>query len=176
MYVCQIKTWQSFLTLSLVVCKAKKRQSLKILSDSWRSGEIYSPYKHFGGECGAVHLRGRRKRELTPFEWKNLVKSSLEYSTLLQRHNFCEFFVDSYISMLRARIYHWMTESHCLLSGEFWQWVAWNFLYKTWMVDSLSCINGKENGFCIVNWDVLSKTWKLIFDTLCCLRLQWLWK
>lgn len=89
-------------------------------------------------------------------------------------------FVDSYISVLqsklRARFYHWMTESHCLLPGEFWEWAAWNSLYKTWMADSLSCINYKENYFCAVNSDVLSKTWKWDFDTLCmcCLRLQWL--
>lgn len=90
------------------------------------------------------------------------------------------FFVNSYVSVLqsvlRAQFYHWMTESHCLLPGEFWEWAAWNFLYKTWMADRLSCIDGRENYFCIFNWDVLNKTWKWNFDALClcCPRLQWL--
>lgn len=127
-----------------------------------------------------THLCGRRERELTPFEWKNLVKNSLEYSTLLLRHSFFVFFVNSYISILqsvlRAQFYHWMTESHCLLPGEFCEWAAWNFLYKTWMADRLSRKDGKENHFSIFNWDVLNKMWKLNFYTLCicCLRLQWL--
>lgn len=93
-----------------MVCKAKKSQSLKILFDSLRSGEIYSPCKHFGDECGAVHLYGRRERELSPFERKNLVENSLEYSTLLLRHSFFVFFVNSYVSVLqsvlRAQFYH----------------------------------------------------------------------
>lgn len=98
MEVCQMKTWRSFLTLTLVDPRSKKKnQSSKILSDSWRPGEVHSPCKHFGGESKAIHFCGRREGGLAPFEWNNLIENSM-YSTLLVGHDFYVWFGNSYVS------------------------------------------------------------------------------
>lgn len=77
---------------------------------------------------------------------------------------------------MKTQFYHWITERHYYLGSFKAELLGISSTKPEWLIDSLSCINGKENYFCIVNWDVLSKSWKWNFDTLCicCVRLQWL--